>query len=367
MGYSRLDLNSRRGSGLPDPISPTPVERIIASAHLPYLATSALLAALLSDFGMALFRFFDTRNWATAAALPVHQAGTIAFPPWVEAFSSVMFGVTYFFAFYFLRKARTILVSAQDQLSALLPEGSDDFRRIFGRYFKSKAPLAVMCLFTIPFLPYFIILFQYSTGIFSLIWTTVCSVVIIATLSAVLWLYVSALKGLHDIGNLPLRLRPFFEDSMLGLRRVGNLSLSLAGLYNGAIVLFALGIITSPFQNPIITAGVVGLFFLGAFLFFLPLMGFHRQMVRQKRLESDQIRQRFIPLLQSGASSGDASQKTVDDLWRLHALDTVERKVGAMHTWPFDIGVLTRLTTLTALPLLLTVVGRLIIIVTLHV
>jgi hypothetical protein len=278
-----------------------------------------------------------------------------------------MFAVTYFYAFYFLRKARTLLVSSQDHLSALLPEGGDDFRRIFGRYFKSRAPLVVMGLFTIPFVPYFMLLFEYSTGFFSFTYTVVSSAIIIATLSAVLWLYASTLKGLYDFGNLPLRLRPFFEDSMLGLRRVGTLSLSLAALYNGAIVILALGIITSPFQNPIITAGVVALFLLGAFLFFLPLVGFHSQMVRQKRLESDQIRQRFMPLLQSGASSSDVSQKTVDDLWRLHALDTAERKVGAMHTWPFDIGILTRLTTLTALPLLLTVVGRLIVIVTLHV
>ena len=133
------------------------------------------------------------------------------------------------------------------------------------------------------------------------------------------------------------------------------------------IVLFGLGIIISPFQNPIITAGVVSLFLLGASLFFLPSVGFHRQMVRQKRLESDKIRQRFAPLLQSGVLLGDVSQKTVDDLWMLHALDTVERKVGAMHTWPFDVGTITRLMTLTALPLLLTVLGRLMITVTLHV
>ncbi len=53
------------------------------------------------------------------------------------------------------------------------------------------------------------------------------------------------------------------------------------------------------------------------------------------------------------------STKTVDDLWRLQALDAIDRKVTEISTWPFNTAIVARLVTLTLLPILLTVISRL--------
>ena len=50
----------------------------------------------------------------------------------------------------------------------------------------------------------------------------------------------------------------------------------------------------------------------------------------------------------------------------LNALDKIQRDVEQIHTWPFDVGIVTRLASVAILPLLLTVLGREVILLTLH-
>ncbi len=180
------------------------------------------------------------------------------------------------------------------------------------------------------------------------------------------WAFVWSMASLYSLGRAPLSLRPFTEDRALGLRPFGNGALRLVVLYELSLLAAATPIILASdySMTGVPVFAVLGL--VGFFLFFLPLRSFRRRMREAKARELDWIGPRYAELVKAVRDSGGSyvEPKVVESL---SALDTIRKDVQQIHTWPFDVGIVTRLASITVLPLVISVIARELYILILHV
>lgn len=184
--------------------------------------------------------------------------------------------------------------------------------------------------------------------------------------ASAVWAFVYSMKALHDLGKNPLALKPFTEDRTLGLKPFGSGALRLVAVYEIAVLAAAA---PSVYKWDLAWTGLpafVGLALLGFVLFFLPLDTFRRKLLEAKARELSWIRPRYAELVKAVR---DSSGTHVDEevARSLSALDTVQRGVEQIRTWPFDVVIATRLVSITVLPLLIAVLARAVMIVALHV
>ncbi|HSG85996.1 MAG TPA: hypothetical protein VLA23_06625 [Candidatus Limnocylindrales bacterium] len=179
-----------------------------------------------------------------------------------------------------------------------------------------------------------------------------------AVLFSFVWCYIRSLVGLARICALRLDLLPSYQDPWLGTRPLGSLALSLSAVYSVGLALGVSITIAAP-AAAIVVPLVVGLFLLGALLFFLPLRSVHRQMAQEKASEEAWVREQLASLV---AVSRRQAQPVPSDpttaLQRALTIDLAERHVAAIRTWPIDMSIAVRLATSIALPLTLTLAGR---------
>jgi hypothetical protein len=178
-------------------------------------------------------------------------------------------------------------------------------------------------------------------------------------LASVVWAYWAISGSVHRFGEASLRLRPYYEDPFLGLKPLGRLSLSLAFAYFVFIGLLMLVVFTStetPTLADIIGVGgfLSGLIVIGLALFFLPLRRLHRRMVVQKQDEKGRLRPQLAALFED-RSGRNAS----DDLGHMFRLDMMDRRVSSMAVWPFDVGILGRLSAI-ALSVIAILISRIV-------
>ena len=108
------------------------------------------------------------------------------------------------------------------------------------------------------------------------------------------------------------------------------------------LTLFLLALLTSP-STPTIgdLVGVGGflfvLIFLGVLLFFLPLTKLHRRMMAEQRTARTALNPQLRTLFQEPPNRGS------DDVGHVLRVDLMDRKVAAMALWPYDVGILGRL------------------------
>lgn len=177
-------------------------------------------------------------------------------------------------------------------------------------------------------------------------------------LFTVVWCYVRSLIGLARMSAAPLNLLPSYLDPWLGTRALGSLALSLTFAYSVGL---ALGwpIVASGPAGTLMVPMVIVLFLLGFVLFFLPLRSIHRQMVEEKTSEQAWFRGRLAAVV--AVSRRQPQPATPEPTTALHeaiTVDIVERHIAAIRTWPIDTSIAVRLTSSIAMPLLLTLVGR---------
>lgn len=179
-----------------------------------------------------------------------------------------------------------------------------------------------------------------------------------AVIFSFIWCYVRSLLGLARMCALPLSLLPSYQDPWLGTRPLGSLALALSAVYSVGLA-FGLSLVISAPAATVVVPVVVGLFLLGALLFFLPLRSVHRQMAEEKASEEAWVRGQLTSLV---AVSRRQDQPVPPDpataLQSVLTIGLVERHVAAIRTWPIDMSIAVRLTTTIALPLTLTLVGR---------
>lgn len=181
-----------------------------------------------------------------------------------------------------------------------------------------------------------------------------------AVIFSFVWCHFRSLIGLARMCSLPLNLLPSYQDPWLGTRPLGSLALSLSVVYSVGLALGFSMVLSAPaatFMVPV----AVGLFLIGALLFFLPLRSVHDQMAEEKAREQAWAREQLASLVAvSRRQDRPARQDPITALQGTLAIELVERHIAAIRTWPIDASIAVRLATTIVLPLTLTLVGRLI-------
>ncbi len=157
-----------------------------------------------------------------------------------------------------------------------------------------------------------------------------------------LWVLGYSFYAIYRVGRMELNLKPFTEDRSLGLNPLGRLALRLSGLYV-LFVLFALvPNLLSVILAPPIVAIVLALTLLSFAFFFLPLLPLRRKLLTAKRDLLGRLGPRLTRLYREVDSEpgGKIGQEVVNELM---ALKEIQRDIQQIHNWPFDTGVVVRL------------------------
>jgi len=170
---------------------------------------------------------------------------------------------------------------------------------------------------------------------------------------AFVWVYCSSIRGLHQLGKKPLKLKPFYEDRLLGLKPIGLLSLSFAVAYFGGMGLLALFPVTgSPYPMSLFYGGLLStITILGVVFFILPLFTFHNRMVEVKHREQKALQEQIAKAMKKTTeSSAQVSESSVSEteellsrLTKIVVSDITKREIEEIPTWPFDMPILRRL------------------------
>jgi len=156
------------------------------------------------------------------------------------------------------------------------------------------------------------------------------------------WAWGYSLFRIYRIGSALLNLRPFTEDRTLGLRPFGAASLRLTGLFIALMALLSVPVLAGANPAPFLAVLAGGLVFALVF-FLLPLRSLHAQLLAAKKGRLHWIAQRYTRVMQQVEERGDGplDEKLVGEL---SAIDKIQRDIQQIHTWPFDTGILVRLT-----------------------
>src|SRR5256884_7695175 len=184
----------------------------------------------------------------------------------------------------------------------------------------------------------------------------------------------------------PFQLKPFTEDRTLGLKPFGTASMRLASVYAiFPIIVTLLQLITINVEVPGgVTVGLgsfrtsdlvilSGLILVGVVLFLLPLIGIHRRLQDARRQELNWITPRYTSLVQrlkdKMTHSDELENVNEKDALasELSVVRQIESDIHRIQTWPFDIGVITRLATVLVLPPILGVIARIMILIFLRI
>src|SRR2546427_430934 len=191
--------------------------------------------------------------------------------------------------------------------------------------------------------------------------------------------------AIHQAGKLPLRLKPFTEDRTLGLKPFGTASLRLASIY--AVFPVTLTLLELVTLNVEIPGGITitfaplrltdvifsfGLILAGIALFFLPLLSIRKRLQEAKRQELSWVTPRYTTIIQklreqiSKTPPEDRSSQTQALADELTMMRQVQQDLQKIQSWPFDLGVVSRLATVLVIPPILGVLARILILVFLH-
>ncbi len=157
-----------------------------------------------------------------------------------------------------------------------------------------------------------------------------------------LWVDLSSLYAIFKVGQLELALKPFTEDRVLGLKPLGRFSMQLVG---HTMLVMALIVISSFFAG-LVSIPILGLFLfltlLSLMFFFLPLLPLRRKLHQAKAEVAAWLGPRYTSVFQRIKSDpeGEIGQGVYQELM---ALEKIQRDVREIHNWPFDTGMVVRL------------------------
>lgn len=345
---------------------PTLVERIIGWTHIPYGWASLFIAVFASAPGYVLARYLETGSLEQSIRL--FFQGYVPPTFWQIALALFLWTLHTFYTFWMIRYLRLKVVAAEGEIAPLLSQ-EGNYRQGFRWVANPWPPLGFAVFLLLAFAQFGIRDMLVESNFFQALYHALRLVLITLLYLAygtVFWAYISALWGLYQLGQQPLRLKPFYQESSMGLRPMAALSLSIAFAYLGFVGILVLLYVFSP-VSPQFTITLVILTLVGILMFFLPLNGVHGQMLREKKRWEKALRWRLVAALGLGElSEAENPQTTLDDLRktlaelkRIVALEAAERKVAAIPTWPFDTGMLRRLGTI-ASTILIAILTRLI-------
>lgn len=343
----------------PGPDRPTLVERAIGRLPLSYPASCFVLASVFGAPGVIVVEWSHSHDLGSAL---VSVSGGLASGPGLMALAyALLWWVIPFASFWLIRWMRQRVADAGAALAPILPGGEADgvaiFRRISATGPALLLGLAILGLSS----EYLVLVFAWRSDLLWLIYNALRLLFVNLAFGTLVWVYLSGLRGLDNLGRLPLRLRPIEEDAMLGLRPVGRLAVALASAYFGFLALVTLPTFVSPaiaLQLPIMVALMAG----GLLLFVLPLRRTHRQMAAVKASWQRRVRRQLLNDLETLEAAGEALGQAgpdlasaLDRLTRVQVADAAGRRIDALPTWPLDPDNVRQLATLT-LPVALAII-----------
>ncbi len=328
------------------------MERLASWRHLSYPWVSLLFALVLTFPGRLLACFLDTVSLrkAVGGALALSDSE----PMWQAIVSEALFTAVTFYTFLMIKYMRTRIAATEKELGSLLPRGKSDHSEAFKLVGLWYGPILLAALFFLVFSYQIEMYLLSATGPFDFVLLAAAWTLTMLLFATVIWIYFTSLYGMRTIGKLRLRMRPYNEDELLGLRPMGTLSLSLARSFFGALILFTLIHILNPwFKTFAFTVTIIAATLLGVLMFFLPLFGIHRQMVQVKQQERASFRSQLAKLVGPREDPGNSLKperdtlrdirRILDDLKKLQAFSVLESRAAAMPTWPLDLTILERL------------------------
>ncbi len=333
---------------VPITICPSLIERFVNRLKLPYWAGSLLLAVLFGPSSFLLLHYFDTGNFESG----IGAFYQILLPPrlWQQVVGLILWATLMYYTLILPRYIRLRLQAAEGKISPLLPNGREQYQRLFDLVSHPGPAVLLAVVIGVSFSDLITRAWKGTTGPFEWLYYLVNLPLTYLAIGTAVWSYVAALWGLSRLGNQPLKLIHGYEDHNLGVRPVGSLSLSISYAYFGLLSLLVLIVIINPFL-PQLTIFLVILTVVGAVMFFLPLLGVRRQMQITKRALQADIRKQWLAVLADSASSPapvgtttlENLQATMASVKNLLSMEAAERKANAISTWPFDTTILSKL------------------------
>src|SRR5207244_10694676 len=132
------------------------------------------------------------------------------------------------------RYVRLLVFCARPRLSPLSPTAESSYRKAFGPMTSLSGSLFLTLLF---FSVYFPARGLIATSPVSLVGITILSAIAFMIYGAAFWVYLSCLWVVSGFCREPLRLKNFYEDSMLGLRPLRQIVDSSAAILYFAITI----------------------------------------------------------------------------------------------------------------------------------
>ncbi|MBI0581409.1 MAG: hypothetical protein JET69_00140 [Methanomassiliicoccales archaeon] len=309
-----------------------------------------------------------------AILMTITGIGGVGTPYTMGAAIIVLSSLLIFFCIYMTGFMRHILISAEQGISPILPEGEKTFHEAFKFIFKPWPPLiiaAVVAAFSIiSSTDYIIASFSiYMVNVATATYLAIAYPLWIIVACAFAWAYFGSIYGLYKLGHKPLRLRPSTEDRMLGVRPFGDLSLSLSTAYFSTMVIMILMGIAATIGSPLIgfvpymTALMIFLI-VGVVLFISPLYAIHKKMVEQKEIERNELhRQAYkgVEVIKEARTNDTVAEmrKKLDSLTSLMTFEMVEKNLNSVPDWPIDTQIMNRFATI-VITVIAIVIGNLI-------
>ena len=303
----------------------TLAEKFVRALRLPYVWGCVILALVFVEIPIILDMFFETPR------LPILGPDIL--------YLIVVFLMSVYFPLS-VRFARARVLEAEAKLTTLLPGGEADYHEAFGRAVSFRGQ--VLLIIAIAALAIYIIV-QMETLI-ALIVISICAAYIAFMLGSLIWFNLGCIIGLYRLGGKSLKFKAFREDSKLGTRPIGSLSLSLSGAYFAGVVILILfsAVSTNPqYQIPYLWTVYAVLILVGLVMLFLPLFRVHFRMVEEKTRQDLLIQSRF-DCVSHDLKSGEV-EDPLANIQKLLSLGMADRKLQAVSAWPFDTTLLGKL------------------------
>lgn len=334
----------------------TLLERTLILLHLPYTFGAILVAVFVGPLGNFLYLYSVSHNaigslYGTFISTNTEGLGLIEAiqSNWYSVASNVLWYLFLFYVAFIIGYLRMRLIKAGPELASLAPHGEEDVRGIFKTISAYIPQLAIMSIF----------LFVYATSVPELIGKgeltvlstpiyTLRSLVRSLMFGSVLWLYCASLWGLYRFGKQNLRLKSYQEDPMLGTKKLGSLAFSFSLAYFIGLTLFAGQMILGSLSGQTSVVNVIFMLVLvpvGIALFIAPLVSTHRRMLEAKKTEIASTNKLLSELI---SRIKETDEKDDQNMIRLMTLETTERKVTSIRTWPIENPLIGRLTLVAA-------------------
>lgn len=160
-------------------------------------------------------------------------------------------------------------------------------------------------------------------------------------LCTAVWVYTTLQMGLQRLSRGQLTLHGYRGDRTLGLQSVGSLAFTGFWMLLGTLTPLALTG-SDDLPSVLVTTGVL---VAGIALFFLSLLGLHRQMSEVKRRELDCARQLYQQAYRP-VQELPTLPRLQEQSGLLSAAENLEKRAERIQAWPFDEGTFARAVTI---------------------